>query len=74
MLHYQPNSESCLIGCYGAEEVDPTIFPRQVTGFSIKAMPSSQTYPCLCYTVSLTIPFFISKCCSYGAFAAYFAV
>ncbi|KAL3975082.1 hypothetical protein ACER0C_023708 [Sarotherodon galilaeus] len=29
MLHYQPNSESCLIGCYGAEEVDPKNFPRQ---------------------------------------------
>ncbi|XP_041861087.1 uncharacterized protein LOC121652381 [Melanotaenia boesemani] len=29
MMPYQPNSESCLIGCYSAEEVEPKTFPRQ---------------------------------------------
>ncbi|KAM7410747.1 hypothetical protein PAMA_020945 [Pampus argenteus] len=26
---YQPNSESCLIGCYNTEEMEPKNFPRQ---------------------------------------------
>lgn len=30
MLPYQPNSESCLIGCYNTEEMEPKNFPRQV--------------------------------------------
>lgn len=30
MLPYQPNSESCLIGCYSSEEGKPKSFPRQV--------------------------------------------
>uniref|UniRef100_A0A3P9IF89 Uncharacterized protein n=1 Tax=Oryzias latipes TaxID=8090 RepID=A0A3P9IF89_ORYLA len=29
MLPYAPNSESCLIGCYGGEEMEPKNFPRQ---------------------------------------------
>ncbi|XP_034721529.1 PDZ domain-containing protein 4-like [Etheostoma cragini] len=29
MLPYQPNSESCLIGCYSTEEMEPNHFPRQ---------------------------------------------
>ncbi|KAK2850898.1 hypothetical protein Q5P01_007174 [Channa striata] len=29
MVSYQPNSESCLIGCYNTEEMDPKNFPRQ---------------------------------------------
>ncbi|XP_054879870.1 uncharacterized protein LOC129354423 isoform X2 [Poeciliopsis prolifica] len=29
MLPYQPNSESCLIGCYSSEEGKPRSFPRQ---------------------------------------------
>ncbi|XP_031694807.1 uncharacterized protein LOC116377338 isoform X1 [Anarrhichthys ocellatus] len=29
MLPYQPNSESCLIGCYNTEEMEPKNFPRQ---------------------------------------------
>ncbi|XP_039656441.1 uncharacterized protein LOC120559085 [Perca fluviatilis] len=29
MLPYQPNSESCLIGCYNTEEMEPNHFPRQ---------------------------------------------
>ncbi|CAK6977201.1 uncharacterized protein LOC122981750 [Scomber scombrus] len=28
-LPYQPNSESCLIGCYNTEEMEPNHFPRQ---------------------------------------------
>lgn len=34
MLPYQPNSESCLIGCYNTEEVEPKDFPRQVANSS----------------------------------------
>lgn len=30
MLPYQPNSESCLIGCYNTEEMEPKDFSRQV--------------------------------------------
>ncbi|XP_070825671.1 uncharacterized protein [Chaetodon trifascialis] len=29
MLPYQPNSESCLIGCYNTEEMEPKNIPRQ---------------------------------------------
>ncbi|KAK2898157.1 uncharacterized protein [Channa argus] len=29
MVPYQPNSESCLIGCYNTEEMEPDNFPRQ---------------------------------------------
>ncbi|XP_069033886.1 uncharacterized protein [Embiotoca jacksoni] len=29
MMPYQPNSESCLIGCYSTEEVEPKMFPGQ---------------------------------------------
>ncbi|KAM6925389.1 uncharacterized protein FYW49_005542 [Xenentodon cancila] len=29
MMPCQPNSESCLIGCYSSEEVEPKGFPRQ---------------------------------------------
>ncbi|TKS65868.1 PDZ domain-containing protein 4 [Collichthys lucidus] len=29
MLPYQPNSESCLIGCYNTEEMEPQDFSRQ---------------------------------------------
>uniref|UniRef100_UPI0037E7D920 uncharacterized protein n=1 Tax=Semicossyphus pulcher TaxID=241346 RepID=UPI0037E7D920 len=29
MLPYQPNSESCLIGCYNTDEMEPKNFPRQ---------------------------------------------
>nr|XP_020470673.1 uncharacterized protein LOC109968630 isoform X2 [Monopterus albus] len=29
MLPYQPNSESCLIGCYATKETEPKNFPRQ---------------------------------------------
>ncbi|KAL3064813.1 hypothetical protein OYC64_000945 [Pagothenia borchgrevinki] len=29
MLPYQPNSESCLIGCYNTEEMEPNHFSRQ---------------------------------------------
>ncbi|XP_019118866.1 uncharacterized protein LOC109139484 isoform X1 [Larimichthys crocea] len=29
MLPYQPNSESCLIGCYNTEEMEPKDFSRQ---------------------------------------------
>lgn len=32
MLPYQPNSESCLIGCYRGEEMKPNTFHRQVIG------------------------------------------
>lgn len=30
MLPYQPNSESCLIGCYNSEEAEPDDLSRQV--------------------------------------------
>ncbi|XP_074537922.1 uncharacterized protein LOC141799558 [Halichoeres trimaculatus] len=29
MMPYQPNSESCLVGCYNTEEMGPKTFPRQ---------------------------------------------
>lgn len=31
MLTYQPNSESCLIGCYNTDEMEQKNFPGQVT-------------------------------------------
>lgn len=34
MLPYQPNSESCLIGCYNTEEMEPKNFPTQVANFT----------------------------------------
>lgn len=33
MLPYQPNSESCLIGCYSTEQMEPKDFHREVGSF-----------------------------------------
>lgn len=54
MLPYQPNSESCLIGCYNTEEVEPNNFPRQVANFSATTLcPVSAVLICTSFMAFL---------------------